>query len=321
MSKEKVKTNYDLSIVIPVFDAEEYIGECLKSILVATECSGARIELVLVDNNSSDKSIPTARELLSDKKALALKIVECQKPGAAAARNKGLGEAYGEYVWFIDADDYIDKRAIKLLLEKVRETDADLVMMGAMRVYSDGHTDYLSAVDASLTDYKSRFVRYGMGPWQFIFRRKWWRECGFSFKEGIIHEDMEMLSSLILYTDKFASVDMPLYFYRQTQNSVLHRRSWSEHAYDIFPALEGLYGRFKAAHAEKQYHDELEWFFIWNLLIDSAKDFAAFPEGKPGFARSREMLKSYFPGWRRNRFLHEKPLKFRARVLMNYHKR
>ena len=129
---------------------------------------------------------------------------------------------------------------------------------------------------------------------------------------------MELMSALILYTDKFASVDAPLYFYRQTQDSVLHRRSWSEHAYDIFPALEGLYGRFKAVHAEKQYHDELEWFFIWNLLIDSASDFAQFPEGKPGFARSREMLKKYFPKWYKNRFLKEKSAKLQVKVRLNY---
>ena len=128
------------------------------------------------------------------------------------------------------------------------------------------------------------------------------------------------MSALILHTNKFTSVDEPLYFYRQTQNSVLHRRSWSEHAYDIFPSLEGLLERFKAVGAENEYHDELEWFFIWNLLIDSAKDFAEFPEGKPGFRRSREMLSRYFPNWRKNRFLREKPMKLRIRVRLNYYK-
>lgn len=320
MPKEKGAANFDLSVVVPVFEAEKYIGECVESILAAAEYAGARIELVLVDNNSPDNSLLEAKKVLSGKKTLALKVVECQTPGAAAARNRGVREARGEYIWFIDADDYIDKRAIKLLLEKAHKTEADLIMMGALRVYLDGHTDYLSAVDAASSDYKSRFIRYGMGPWQFIFRKKWWLQNKFSFREGIIHEDMEMISSLILYTDKFADIDMPLYFYRQTQNSVLHRRSWSEHAYDIFPALEGLYERFKGLGAEKQYNDELEWFFIWNLLIDSAKDFAAFPEGKPGFARSREMLTSYFPDWRKNRFLKKKPLKLKIRVRLNYYR-
>ena len=153
-----------------------------------------------------------------------------------------------------------------------------------------------------------------------ISRREWWTENGFWFREGIIQEDMEMMSALILYTERFAAVDEPLYLYHQNANSVLHRRSWSEHAYDIFPALTGLYERFQAIGAEKQYHDELEWFFIWNLLIDSAKDFAAFPEGRPGFRRSREMLSRYFPGWRRNRFLRQKSLKLRVRVLINYYR-
>ena len=78
--------------------------------------------------------------------------------------------------------------------------------------------------------------------------------------------------------------------------------------------------RFKEAEAVKTYHDELEWFFIWNLLIDSAKDFEAFPEGRPGFARSRKMLTKYFPNWRKNRFLKAKPIKFRIKVRLNYNK-
>ena len=128
------------------------------------------------------------------------------------------------------------------------------------------------------------------------------------------------MSALILYTDKFASIDKPLYFYGQNDNSVLHKRKFSPHIFDIFPVLEGLYQRFVDAGAEKKYHDELEWFFIWNLLLDSAKDFGQFPEGEPGFMRTREMLKKYFPRWRKNRFLRQKPLKLQIKVRLNYHK-
>ena len=276
-------------------------------------------EIILINNNSDDGS-PKLMKALRKKYPKIINVLECSTPGASPCRNLGTSKAKGEYIWFIDADDYIDQRAVKVLVAKADETGADLVMMGAERVYEDGSTSYLSAVDKTRKDYKSRFVRYGMGPWQVLIRRKWWGRHGFTFKEGIIHEDMELMSALILYTDTFESIDMPLYFYRQTPNSVLHKHFWSEKAYDIFPALEGLYGRFKAVRAEKQYHDELEWFFIWNLLIDSAKDFAAFPEGKPGFKRSREMLTKYFPAWRKNRFLKEKPLKLRVRVRLNYHK-
>lgn len=306
-----------LSIIIPVLNAKKYLEQCIDSVLAALD--GLEGEILLIDNNSTDGSVDIMQEYCKNHRKI-IKTLHCDVAGAAAARNFGAREARGDYIWFIDADDYISKDSIMKLTRQAKDKNADLVMMGAERVYQDGHRDYLSAVDAYDKNYKSRFVRYGMGPWQVIVRRKWWLKNGFQFHEGIIHEDMELMPALILYTDKFASVDEPLYFYRQTQNSVLHRRSWSDHAYDIFPALEGLYSRFKVAKVAKKYHDELEWFFIWNLLIDSARDFAQFPEGKPGFKRTRQMLKKYFPRWRKNRFLRAKPLRLRIRVRLNYYK-
>lgn len=315
-----------VSIIIPVFNAEKYLEKCLNSIIESLnhaqyvlKTSENTIEILLIDNDSSDNSL-TIYKQYSKKYPQIIDILQCHTKGAAAVRNYGAKKAKGKYIWFIDADDYIAKTALAQLFEEIDKTKADLIMIGAKRVYKDHHTDYLSPVSIAEPNYKSRFIRYGMGPWQVIIFKKWWNEHNFSFKEGIIHEDMELMSSLILYTDTLSSIDMPLYFYRQTPESVLHRRSWNEHAYDIFPALEGLLERFKALKAEKRYHDELEWFFIWNLLIDSAKDFSQFPEGKPGFARSRKMLKKYFPNWRKNRFLREKPLKLQLRVRLNYYK-
>lgn len=306
-----------ISVIIPVYNAEMYLKQCVDSVLASLgKITG---EILLIDNDSTDNSKKFV-QAYHKKYPKIVHALQCHTKGAAAVRNYGALKARGDYIWFIDADDYIAKEAIPTLLKKADTTEADLVMMGAERVYEDGSTSYLSAVDEKRSDYKSRFVRYGMGPWQVLIRRKWWAEHDFRFREGMIHEDMELMSALVLYTDRFASVDRPLYFYRQTQNSVLHRRVWSEDAYDIFPALEGLLERFRAASADSTYHDELEWFFIWNLLIDSAKDFAQFPEGKPGFGRSRKMLKKYFPNWRKNRFLREKPLKLKIKVRLNYSK-
>lgn len=309
-----------LSIIVPVYNAEEYLERCLASLFTAVAFSKVSAEVIVVDNGSTDNSMKIAKEFAA-KSPLRIKILQCPVKGAAAVRNFGVPHARGEYIWFVDADDTVAESSIKLLIEKARRNRADIVMMGAKRVYLDGHSDYLSAIDPSKPDFKSRFVRYGAGPWQFIFRRDFWTVNGFLFKEGIIHEDMEMISSLILYTNKFASVDKPLYTYYQNEDSVLHKKAWDPHYLDIFPALTGLYNRFVKMGAAKEYHDELEWFFIWNLLIDSAKDFSKFPEGKEGFSFSREMLKKYFPKWPRNRFLKEKPLKLRLRVRLNYRKR
>ena len=306
-----------LSVIIPVFNAEEYLRRCLDSVILAMK--GVSGEILTIDNGSSDGSLSVLKEYAKKYPKL-VSVLQCHTPGAAAVRNYGVTKARGEYIWFIDADDEVTKDSVTKLLGKAKETDADLVMLGMKRIYQNGKTNYLSAVDPNTPDYKSRFIRYGLGPVQVLIRRKWWITYGFKFKEGIIQEDMELMSALILHTDNFASIDEPLYLYYQNSDSVLHKREFSQHVFDIFPALTGLYNRFRKAGAKTLYHDELEWFFIWNLLIDSAKDFGQFPEAKVGFSRSREMLRKYFPKWRKNRFLKQKPLKLQARVKLNYWK-
>ena len=307
-----------VSIIIPVYNAAKYLERCVDSVLGAMR--KVKGEIILIDNNSTDDS-PKIMQKYQEECPGVIRVLHCNTPGASAVRNLGAKEARWQYIWFVDADDYVADKAIEKLIEATEESKADLVMMGARRITRNGADGvYLSAVKAEDENYKSRFVRYGMGPWQVLIRRAWWLKHNFRFVEGIIHEDMEMMSALILYTDNFASVDEPLYFYCDTPESVLHKAKFNPHIFDIFPALERLYGRFEEAGAAQQYHDELEWFFIWTLLIDSAKDFGKFPEGKSGFGRSRAMLKKYFPKWRKNRFLKQKSLKLRARVALNYHK-
>ena len=301
-----------ISIIVPVFNASKYLKRCLDSILDSLGNTDG--EVLVIDNNSTDNSLEVLKSY--HKKDSRVNVLQCATPGAAAVKNYGVKKAKGEFVWFIDADDSIDKTAVSKLLAAGKGND--IVMMGANRIGRDGSVSYLSAVDKEDKNYKSRFVRYGMGPWQVIIRREWWNKNGFAFREGIIHEDMELMSSLILHTDRYNDVDEPLYYYYNNPDSVLHKKEFSPHIFDIFPALEGLYQHFVDAGAGKKYHDELEWFFIWNLLIDSAKDFASFPEGKPGFKRSREMMKEDFPNWKQNRFLKEKPIKFRIRVRLNF---
>ena len=311
------KNMIQISIIIPVYNAEKYLDRCVKSVIKALEKIHG--EILLVDNGSKDGSVDLIQKYRKKYPGV-VRALQCLEPGAGTARNYGVTEARGNYIWFVDADDEISEDAVTKLLQAAELKKADLVMLGMKRIYQNGHSDYLSAVRPDEDNYKSRFVRYGLGPVQAMAKRSWWNQYGFKFKEGVIQEDMEMMSALILFTDKYAAVDEPIYYYYQNDDSVLHKTTWDPHTFDIFPALEGLYQRFVDAGAEKTYHDELEWFFIWNLLIDAAKDFAKFEEGKPGFERSRQMLKKYFPKWRKNRFLKQKSLKLRMRVRLNYKK-
>ena len=309
----------DISIIIPVYNAEKYLSRCIESVMAALKNFKGKSEILLVDNNSSDSSLSIIREFAKKYPKL-IRELRCTAPGAGAARNYAVERATGEYFWFIDADDTVSEDSVFELMTKAKSSDADIVMVGLVKIFPDGHKDRIPAFSPEKADFKSRFIRSELGPVQVLIRRKWYIEHNFKFLEGVIHEDMDMMPALILYTDKIASVNKPLYFYYQNPDSVLHKLEWSPHYFDIFPTLDGLYRRFDEAGAVQKYHAELEWFFIWNLLMDSAEYYTKFPEGHEGLKCSREMLKKYFPKWRRNKFLKNCNLKTKLKILLNYYK-
>lgn len=305
----------EISVIIPVYNAEKYLKRCLDTTIKSLD--KIKGEIILVDNNSTDDSADIMKKYC-EKYPKIIQIIKCKKWGAAAARNAGTKKARGKYIWFIDADDEITSDAIPKLLGEANKTNADIVMLGANKKFSDGHTQYLKALDPTDSDFKSRFVRCGLGPWQVLLKRTWYLDNKFAFHEGIIHEDMEMMPALILYTDKCAAVNEPLYIYYENDGSVLHKKNWDPHYLDIFPALDGVYARFEKAGKLQQYHDTLEWFFIWNLLLDSANDFSKAREGRVGFKRARKMLKHYFPKWYKNPIMKKTNLKTKIKIGLNY---
>ncbi len=307
------KAEPELSIIIPVYNVEDYLAECLDSIL---QQGYDDYEIILVDNQSTDRSYAICEEYVK-RYPEAVKLYQYAKWGAAAVRNFGVKKARGEYIWFVDSDDYLEKGAIRKLMETAERERADAVVMAVRRVYEGGRENILTAVDTTKPNWKKRYAMYGLAPFQNLYRRDFWTR-NLSFPEGMIHEDMAILSTAVLYTDKVAFVDEPLYNYRQRQNSVLHQKGWNPHSLDIFAALAILLEKFKEAGKFEEYYDELEYFVIWNLLIDSAKDFYGHKEGKIGQKQTRETLKRTFPKWRKNRYLRQKPLKFRLNCWRGY---
>ena len=142
-----------LSIIIPVFNVEEYLKECLDSILAQ---KNRGIEIILVENYSSDKSYEICKDY-KEKFPKVIKVFRTKKWGASAVRNYGVKKASGEYLWFIDSDDWIEKGAIEKVLGKVEKKEADVVCISVRRVYEDGRTNILTAVNPKEKNWKEKF--------------------------------------------------------------------------------------------------------------------------------------------------------------------
>ncbi|MBR3386082.1 glycosyltransferase family 2 protein [Candidatus Saccharibacteria bacterium] len=307
----------DVSVIVPIYNSQKYLARSLNSIVRACEIFGKKCELLLIDNNSTDDSLAVMKKYQKKHPGL-IRVLECNTPGAGAARNMGTKEAKGTFMWFVDADDEITGGSLRQLVAEAKKTDADLVTLGLTKVFPDGHRQYIPAIHADDPEFKSKFIRNELGPVQVLIRRLWYISHNFEFMEGCIHEDMDLMPALILYTDKIASIDQSFYVYYQNKNSTLHPTKWDNKYFDIFPVLRNLMGRFEAAGATTKYHSELEWFFIWNLLMDSAEYFREFPEGRAGLKRTRVMLHEYFPHWWQNKYLKRVNLKTKLKIYRNY---
>ena len=113
-----------LSVVVPLYNKEKYIDRCLKSLL-AQEVSSADYEIIIVDDGSTDSSQSIAQEYAE--KHLNIQLFCQQNQGAGAARNKGLELANGDYIYFLDADDYIASNVLKYLLEICEDHELEIL--------------------------------------------------------------------------------------------------------------------------------------------------------------------------------------------------
>lgn len=123
-----------LSFIVPIYNAEKYIKECLDSLL-EQDLSNKEYEIICVNDGSTDQSLKILADYENSNNSI--RIINKENGGVSSARNKGLEVAAGEYVWFIDADDFIQKNILNALHLLLRESDADVIQIGAYPFFDE----------------------------------------------------------------------------------------------------------------------------------------------------------------------------------------
>lgn len=210
------------SIIIPVYNVEKYIEKCLDSIFNQTLKD---FEVIVVNDGTKDKSI----ELI---KNYDIKIINQKNQGLSAARNRGVKEATGEYLLFLDSDDYLEKDTLKEL-NKSLKNNPDIVRFQIREVYEDGKTinyeeipfDNKSGVEAFKLITKYHFVE---NAWCYAIKRKYYLEEKFSFRVGTYHEDFGLMPLVILKANKVNSISYIGYNYIQRQGSIMNIKDYNK---------------------------------------------------------------------------------------------
>lgn len=186
-----------VSVIIPIYGVEKYISDCLNSVMKQSYTND--IECILINDCTKDQSIEIAKNLIENYDGnIDFKIYEHSvNGGLSAARNTGILEAKGDYLYFLDSDDYITPDCIKVLAETAQKFPKAQIVQAGAEATTKGF-EYLSLKSTKLKEYTEdkRYIKremlmahYPPTAWNKLIKRDWLLKHNLFFKEGLLHED------------------------------------------------------------------------------------------------------------------------------------
>lgn len=237
-----------LSIIIPVYNVEKYIEDCILSCVENIGENSYEIEVIIVNDGSKDYSISIAQSLIAGYPYC--RIISQENRGLSMARNNGLEVAKGDYVWFIDSDDFISIGVVHEIVSMIdkyvnldiielnyEKTEEDVIRADCPKFFNNE-----TAID--IITGRERIVNGFHSPVQFhVFRREYLNENSFRMFPGIYHEDGEFTPRVLWKAQRVAVLKGVAYYYRQRRNSIMTTVNpkkgednilVSRHLYDFF---------------------------------------------------------------------------------------
>lgn len=250
-----------LSIVVPIYNVERYLRKCVDSLL-AQDLSSQGYEIILVDDGSPDGCPIICDEYAS--KHENIKVVHQENGGLSAARNSGIEKAQGEYVQFVDADDFLESNVLNSLVEKIDSDQLDVLRFNYQNVneryevfepnkVSKPFVDYRDEVCNGL-DFLTQRLGFGCYAWQFVIRKDLLAEC--VFKEGVYFEDTEWTPRVLLKAQRVTSTDLMVYNYLMREGSITQSVALDKKR----KVLVDKYRLIDSLQAQMQSVEDQRWF-------------------------------------------------------------
>lgn len=222
---------YKISIIIPVYNMEKYLRECIDSVINQNYIS---TEIIIINDGSTDDTDKIVQKYLE--KYSNIKYIKQKNKGIAESRNQGLIYATGEYIMFLDSDDYLEEKALERIYKKAESTGADIIIFEYSKVYEKlEYKKYISNKLENIDDntlYLGKFVsqkmlidQIGGFAWNKCFKSKYIEENKLSFECDIYIEDFYPIFKQIYTCNKIAFINERLYNYRQRKTSLTNKKN------------------------------------------------------------------------------------------------
>jgi glycosyltransferase involved in cell wall biosynthesis len=216
-----------LSIVVPVYNVENYIRPCIESIF-KQGLDDADFEVIVVNDGSTDDSIGMIDDVISNHKNVY--IINQSNQGLSVARNNGLERATGKFVAFLDSDDLLVDNTLEKLMSIALDSSADMVVSSFVKMNDDEiekvcFDSSIEKINENVLFGRDAFIKV-FNPnecfvWRTIYRKDFLLENSIRFIPGICFEDIPFTTKCYLNANRVAQCDLPFYIYRQHSNSIV----------------------------------------------------------------------------------------------------
>lgn len=212
-------THYRISLIVPIYGVEPYIGKFAESVLGQT---AAGVQFVFVNDGTKDRSIQILEKMIDEKYAERrpdILIIDKKNEGLPLARKTGLDHSTGEYVLFADSDDWLERDAVEKILRRIDETGADLVYFDLVKEYGDKvsvkrERDYRAGENRDFIVNMFNYKSHGYTVTK-CFRRSLYTENAIAIPRYGMHEDIYLMSQIIFHARSFSHIPEALYHYRK----------------------------------------------------------------------------------------------------------
>jgi CDP-glycerol glycerophosphotransferase len=265
-----------ISVVVAFFNNEDDLGDCLDSIAAQ---SFADFEVIMVDDASTDRSVEIARaKAAADPRFI---LVQAEHGGPGGARNRGVERARGEYLAFVDGDDMLPANAYDLLLNTLERSGSDFVSGAVWRVGPKGlnpsalHSLAIKGRQIGTQITKTPRLLYDVSVWNKLFRRSFWDRHGLSYPEGVVWEDIRLMTKAHVLARAVDVIPGIVYYWReraQGKLSITQSRTDIGNLRDRMTALDDIdafiaansTARLLRAHQRKALKNDL-WLYVQDL--------------------------------------------------------
>lgn len=223
-----------ISIIVPVYNVDKYLRKCMNSLINQTLKD---IEIICINDGSTDNSLKILEEYKS--KDTRIILLDQENSGQSIARNKGMEIATGEYIGFVDPDDWIDLDYYEKLYNSAIHSNSEIATAGIVRVTGIKKRKFLTFEKEIITnDNQTKFELCDVPEksyiWNKIYKTEKIKEARLKFEEGIIFEDCIFTPQALFFLGKMVTVPNTYYYYLRRNNSTVKQRSQKANADSIY---------------------------------------------------------------------------------------